>query len=250
MFKKLKLILKKILLRSFNLEPRYEWPLHRNDRVGALHRAWGHVYTNHLVGDYFEFGVYKGGSFIASIQQYRLFRAWLEAELISKEMWRREVAHNYSQFSPRFYGIDTFQGMPQNDEGNVTFQEGTFKCDFDSVIAEVEKEALGVDYKLFKGLFMDCKESFLSIATRKAAVINIDGDLYQSTVDALNIVEERIQVGTVILFDDFNCYNANKNAGERRAFSEFRDKSLYEFEEWFSYHYSGQAFLCVGEKRE
>ena len=224
-------------------------PLHRNDRVGALHRAWGHVFTNHLVGDYFEFGVYKGGSFISSIEQYRVFRAWLESELNSKEIWRREVAENYSNTPPpKFFGLDTFEGMPLNYEGNMTFQAGTFVSDFNSVNSKVEKAAKGLDFKLFKGLFMDCKYSFLSVATQKAVIINIDGDIYQSAVDALNIVEARIQIGTVILFDDYNCYNANKNAGERRAFSEFREKSLYEFEEWFSYHYAGQAFLCVGEK--
>lgn len=239
-------IISKILkFSSFN-----RGPLHRNDRVGALHRAWGHVFTNHLVGDYFEFGVYQGTSFVSSIEQCRVFRAWLESQLNSKEVWRREVAKNYfNNPPPKFFGLDTFEGMPLNDEGNMTFDAGTFVSDFDSVNSNVQKAAMGFDFKLFKGLFMDSKKSFLSVATRKAVIINIDGDLYQSAVDALNIVEERIQIGTVILFDDYNCYNANKNAGERRAFSEFREKSLYEFEEWFSYHYAGQAFLCVGEKK-
>ena len=30
-----------------------------NDRNGMLHRVWGYVFSNHLFGDYIEFGVYK-----------------------------------------------------------------------------------------------------------------------------------------------------------------------------------------------
>ena len=33
-----------------------------NDRRGALHKAWGHIFSNHLLGDYVEFGVYYGDS--------------------------------------------------------------------------------------------------------------------------------------------------------------------------------------------
>ena len=48
--------------------------IHKNDRASALHRAWGHVFTNHLTGDYVEFGVYKGDSLVESHKQYLLFK--------------------------------------------------------------------------------------------------------------------------------------------------------------------------------
>ena len=38
--------------------------MNRNDRVGALHRAWGHVFTSQLLGAY-EFGVYKAEPWFA-----------------------------------------------------------------------------------------------------------------------------------------------------------------------------------------
>ena len=77
------------------------------------------------------------------------------------------------------------------------------------------------------------------------AIVNIDGDLYESAKDALDIVKDHIQVGTVLLFDDYNAYNADNRKGERRAFIEFQDQTKSKFEKWFTYHYSGQAFLCV-----
>ena len=51
--------------------------INKNDRASALHRAWGHVFTNHLPGDYVEFGVYHGDSFIESYKQRCQFRNWL-----------------------------------------------------------------------------------------------------------------------------------------------------------------------------
>ena len=77
------------------------------------------------------------------------------------------------------------------------------------------------------------------------AIVNIDGDLYESAKDALDIVKDHIQVGTVLLFDDYNAYCADNRAGERRAFREFCGKTSFKFEPWFTYQYSGQSFLCV-----
>ena len=54
--------------------------VHRNDRYGALVRAWGHVYTNHLFGDYVEFGVYRGDSIVSSLKIRNDFNLWLKSE--------------------------------------------------------------------------------------------------------------------------------------------------------------------------
>ena len=32
-----------------------------------LHKCWGHIFSNHLLGDYVEFGVYKGDTLIQSV---------------------------------------------------------------------------------------------------------------------------------------------------------------------------------------
>jgi hypothetical protein len=80
--------------------------------------------------------------------------------------------------------------------------------------------------------------------TNKAAVIHIDADIYQSAVEALELMRNSIQQGTVILFDDYNCFDASNNKGERRALREFSEKTGIFFEPWFAYRNVGQAFLC------
>lgn len=221
--------------------------LNRNDRIGALHRAWGHVFTNHLTGDYVEFGVYKGESLVVSFKQYSLFKGWLKGQLVSPEKWRREVAKNYADVPVAFHGLDTFGGMPDNDEGALTFAAGTFMSSIDQVLSTCSSQGLQPPIlKLYKGLFSETK-SELTKNLKKVAIVNIDSDLYASARDALEIVAPLLQTGIVLLFDDWNAYSADTKKGERLAFSEFQKKyPQYTFEPWFSYGYSGQTFLCVG----
>ena len=223
--------------------------IHKNDRAGALHRAWGHVFTNHLKGDYLEFGVYYGDSFIESYKQYQGFRRWLKRQLNSPESWRREVAEKFIGFEATFHGMDTFGGMPKNNEGNAIFAEGTFMSDFNLVYSKC-KIAWGGgvgSFKLYQGLFKDTASELKLNINEKAAIINIDCDIYESTCDALNISATWIQVGSVLLFDDYNCYCADNSKGERKAFLEFLENTKFQFEKWFTYQYAGQAYLCVAE---
>ena len=110
-----------------------------NDRRSALHRSWGHVYANHINGCYVEFGVYKGDSLIESYRQYSIFNKWLIGQLNSNEIWRRRVASKFENFEPHFYGLDTFTGIPNNNEGEVIFSEGTYHADFNEVNEKLER---------------------------------------------------------------------------------------------------------------
>ena len=63
-----------------------------NSRKGAIHKAWGHIFSNHLFGDYVEFGIYKGETFFNSISIFKEFKSWLKKEKYSEETWRRNVS--------------------------------------------------------------------------------------------------------------------------------------------------------------
>lgn len=218
--------------------------LHRNDRHGALHRAWGYVFSNHLVGDYYEFGVYQGESLVASYRTYGQYRAWLTAQTHSPEPWRRELAGPYLAQPPaRFLGFDTFAGMPANDEGARQFAPGTF---VGSEAAVRERcAAVGLvapQLALVPGLFSETQTAALRAGP--AAIVNLDGDLYLSARDALEAVTPQIQQGTVLLCDDYHAFNARPDAGERRALTEWTASTGIVAEPWFAYHFLGHAFLC------
>ena len=148
-----------------------------------------------------------------------------------------------------FHGLDTFEGTPDNNENNNIFKKGTFFAK-----EEIVKNKLSAFSKsniktfLYKGEFAKTKNELdLKLKNRKVSIVNFDCDIEKSTSEALKIIETYIQIGTVFLFDDYNGFNADNRFGQRKAFKTFLKGSNYTFEKFFSYHYSGEAFLCTEE---
>lgn len=222
--------------------------LNRNDRQGALYRAWGYIFSNQIHGAYYEFGAYWGDSFRAAYRVCDEFRSWQRDQLSASEPWRRRVAEGYAASHHYFYAFDTFAGMPSNDEDNPVFAQGNFACslaDFSRLNAEAGiQEGPGVRY--FAGEFSEVarKQGPVISALEPAALINLDCDLYSSTRDALALVGPKIQQGTVLLMDDWNHFKARPDAGSRKALGEFLERRAdLSIEAWFAYEFVGQAFF-------
>lgn len=189
--------------------------LNRNDRAGALHRAWGHVFSNQIRGAYYEFWVYRGDSFRTSYRVHRQFARWAQGQLTASEEWRRKTAARYVTDNHQFHAFDTFAGMPPNAETNALFAGGTFYCSF---------------------------EEFTRL--NRAVGLIVDADLYDSARDALEIVTEKLRQGSVLMCDDWNAFNAHRGTCARRALAEWLDRYReLDAEPWFTYDFAGQAFL-------
>lgn len=225
--------------------------VNRNDRFSALYRAWGHVFSNNMYGDYVEFGVYRGDSVIFSLQAHYEFMKWLNNQKKSDEGWRKKVS-NKSPLNklPQFHCLDTFGGMPNNKEGEIQFHSQSFTTSLELVKKKVSKRNhLGIQINFYKGLFKNNESNLKDkLKKRKIVIANIDCDLKESTTEALNSISDFIDVGTILLFDDYNAFKADNKRGQRLAFIEFRSKSKFKFEKHFSYHMCGQSFLVVDKK--
>jgi O-methyltransferase len=95
----------------------------------------------------------------------------------------------------RFYGFDTFTGLPeawdQFKAGDMTTHGKT--PDIDD--ARVE---------FLKGLFSDTLPDFLKRLDRsKRNVVHLDADLYSSTLYVLTMLDSYLKPGDVIFFDEF-----------------------------------------------
>ncbi len=213
------------------------------NRSHALHMAWGHISNNHLRGDYWEFGVYKGDSMLISWKEYQKFRYWNESQLKSDEPWRVKLAKDYLSYEPKFIGFDTFLGLPANNENNSNFNEGNFAASLKSVQLKLEKMIDKSNLKLIQGNFAKVQSPPPS---KTIAILNIDSDLYESALSALLLAQPCLQIGSVILFDEFHGFNSDDSKGERRALSEFLNSTPIKVDRWFDYHYGGRAFLVTG----
>lgn len=216
-------------------------PINRNDRYGALYRSWGFVFTNLLKGAYYEFGLYKADTFIDSWHIYQQYVRWAKDQLSSPEEWRRETIREYAAYTHEFIGFDSFEGIPENNEQNKFFVKGTYAYS----LQNVQKKCLqaGMPCRLTKGFFNEINPATIT-PMPKAVIANIDCDLYQSAKDALNLLKDKFQQGTILLMDDYNCFASANGEGERRVLKEFcQSDHRYDFEPWFPYHHVGQAFI-------
>jgi hypothetical protein len=134
--------------------------------------------------DYLEFGVAEGAS----------FRWWVE--------------HNTHPDS-RFYGFDTFTGLPEDFGGGIT--AGTFSTGGATPDVSDDRAAF------VAGLFQDTLDPFLDEHDlRRRLVIHADADLYSSTLFVLARLHPRLKPNDVILFDEFGV-----PTHEFRAFTDF-----------------------------
>jgi len=174
---------------------------------GILRKAMNLVMSNKLEGDYLEFGIYKGQSFVA--------------------------AYNFANYYPNlnamnFYAFDSFHGQPPLDgvdaEGFQHFKTGQYYCSLAEFKQILEQNKVDTDrVKIIPGWFKDTlnEKTKNSLQLKKAAVVMIDCDLYESTVSVLEFITSYLQDGTILIFDGWFCYRGNPNRGEQRAFREW-----------------------------
>ena len=84
----------------------------------------------------------------------------------------------------------------------------------------------------------------------KAAVIYVDCDLYSSTVDVLKFIKHFLQPGTILIFDDWNCFYGDKNRGQKKAFYEFLNLNKDLVFEEFTTDCEAKSFVYINNKNE
>ncbi len=175
-------------------------------REQVLKTTLEYVAFTQLEGDYLEFGVYEGGTFVS---------AFYFAQ-------RNQLA------DLRFYAFDSFAGLPTltgiDQTGHREFARGEYACDATSFRQRIARS--GVDLARveivpgwYDEVLNEATRSRLSL--RAAAIVMVDCNLYESTVPVLRFVTDYVQDGTVVLFDDWFCFRGHPERGQRRAFTEW-----------------------------
>jgi O-methyltransferase len=153
-------------------------------------------------GDLVEAGVWRGGAAI-------LMRAVL-------------VARNDE--SRRVWVCDSFAGLPEPDTDRFPIDEslrldpdssdnlmrGTLAVSVDTVKANFAHYGLLDDRVCFvEGWF---KDTLPTAPIDEVAVLRVDGDLYESTMDVLTNLEDRVSPGGYVIIDDYHGLEACRQA--------------------------------------
>ena len=198
----------------------------RHEYARMLALAISFVRSEGVEGDYAEFGVYTGRTFV--------------------EAWR--IAGELGEAgSRRFFAFDSFEGLPEtvgiDDTGRWGQGEFSFaRRDFE---ARLRRARVPADHvHIVEGFYDQTLATPEQIPLDKVAIAWVDCDLYSSTVPVLEYLTARLAHGSILLFDDWYCFKADPGRGEQRACSEWltRNPDL-SLTPWRTFSWAGQAFI-------
>ena len=79
---------------------------------------------------------------------------------------------------------------------------------------------------------------------KRAAIVHVDVDLFSSCLTVLDFIEPFLQVGTVMLFDDWNTFSASNLQGERAATAQWLKRNpQWQLNDYAAYGWHGRVFV-------
>jgi len=133
-------------------------------------------------------------------------------------------------FDWTYVGFDSFEGFPEvapdDTQGGLWVTGGmqTSEPDFRRIC---RRHGMPADRLVTVPGYYDSsltEELRAGFDGKQACVTLIDCDLYSSTATVLAWLRPLLGVGSVLIFDDWTLYFGDRDQGERRAFTEFRER--------------------------
>jgi O-methyltransferase len=171
-----------------------DWPSRAHSMIGQrrmlqLQRAAEFVIERGVAGDFIETGVWRGG---ACIMLRAVLKAW---GVTDRRVWVADSFAGVPRPNPERYPADRGQklhGFP------------ALAVPIETVRANFARYGLLDEQVMFlQGWFRDT----LPIAPiEKLAILRLDGDLYESTMDAFSALYDRVSVGGFVIVGDFGVF--------------------------------------------
>ena len=165
-----------------------------------LHTAIKDTVERGVEGDFIETGIWRGGACI-----------------LAKSI--------YNEISPerKVYAADSFEGLPApnvelfpQDNGDTHYLDPMLSVSLEQVTENFNKFGLVDDNLVFvKGWF---KDSIPTLDIDKISILRLDGDMYESTIQVLDVLYEKLSKGGYLIIDDYH------HRGCIAAIRDFRNK--------------------------
>jgi O-methyltransferase len=157
-------------------------------RLNNLQECVTDLLKNQIPGDLIETGVWRGGS---AILMKGVLMAYGDTE---RSVWL----------------ADSFEGLPKPDTANFPADEGDTYWQISDIMA-VPLEAVQENLRKYglldervrflKGWF---KDTLPTAPIDRLSLIRLDGDMYESTIEALVNLYPKLSIGGYIIVDDYN----------------------------------------------
>ena len=178
-----------------------DWPVRAHTMVGRkrldhLQHCVETVVADDIPGDLIECGVWRGGACI-------LMRAVLAA---------------YEDYTRSVWLADSFQGVPRSDPANYKADRG-IRAEFAAGILGVSEAEVRANFERY-GLLDDrvrflpgwFKDTLQDAPIERISLLRLDGDLYESTIQALDALYPRLSPGGFCIVDDYQAVKVCEQA--------------------------------------
>ena len=155
-------------------------------RLNNLQNCLENIVANNIQGDFIETGVWRGGATI-------FMRAFLKAyEITNRKVW---VA-------------DSFEGLPKPNEVQYPADKGDTHYTYNELRVSLEQvqnnfaifDLLDSQVCFLKGWF---KDTLPHASFEQLSLIRLDGDMYESTMDAISNLYPKLSLGGYLIVDDY-----------------------------------------------
>jgi O-methyltransferase len=177
-----------------------EWPSEAETMVGLrrlenLQCCITDVIRQGVPGDLIETGAWRGGSSI----------------------FMRAVLKVYGDTNRTVWVADSFQGLPKPDAARYPADQGDTLWHYPVLAVPVETvRANFARYGLFddqvKFLVGWFRDTIPTAPIEQLAVLRLDGDLYESTMDALRPLYAKVSMGGYVIVDDYGAMESCRAA--------------------------------------
>ncbi len=188
-----------------------DWPVYAQTMIGRkrirnVRECVEQVLADRIPGDLIEAGCWRGGTVIMMAG----------------------ILKSYGVSDRTVWAADSFEGLPAPDEERFPADSGdiNYKLDELKVSAEEVRGNLGryglksQKVELLEGWFRD---TLPTVRDRQWALVRLDGDLYESTMDGLSNLYPQLSPGGFLIVDDYgweNCRQAVEDYRREHAITE------------------------------
>ena len=144
------------------------------------------IIQNNIEGDFIETGVWRGGACI----------------------FMAAILKNHNIKDRNIWVCDSFEGLPKPNSEKYPSDAGDNHHTFSQLAIPMEQvqenfkthDLLSDQIKFVKGWF---KDTLPTLPAKKFSLLRLDGDMYESTMDALVNLYPKLSVGGYVIIDDY-----------------------------------------------
>lgn len=173
------------------------------ERLRNLRELMSHTISERVPGDFVETGAWRGGACIYMRAVLKVFG------IVDRSIWVADSFAGLPRPDPMRY--------PSQDQGDMHHTFTELAVSLEAVQENFRKyDLLDDQVKFLKGWFKDT----LPVAPiDRIAILRLDGDMYASTMDALQALGHKVSPGGYVIVDDFGAVE-----GCRKAIADYRQQ--------------------------